>query len=153
MACSFNAWNATTCSQALIDKITTVATGASGKVFHIYDQDVLLGISEDLSFPCVGVVYLGMTPIGTQDDSGGSQQLHFDIIFIFGSKEHDKAQLVSGGKKDSAVTALDLIRKSIIGSTSPTNHMWVFGGEGLVGSKEDAIGYFQSWSTMGVFNA
>ncbi len=112
------------------------------KRFYTYDQETFLDTTQGLLYPCVGIVYEGITSSDRKGDVGKSSNISFGLILLMGEKSRE----VRGTESKEEITLLlDQIRKAIMGKQSPTGHKWRFSFETVHDFKEDSkgLGYYQ----------
>jgi len=112
------------------------------KAFIVYDQEVMLGTTQGLQYPCLGVVYEGI--IGYKGNAGQAAELSASLILLAGDKE---AETRGNEDKTSIVLLLDKIRKTIINTAAPTGHKWEFVMEIPLDIDTKGLGYYMKWKT------
>lgn len=117
-----------------------------GRVFHVYSEEELVERTKGLSFPCVGVIYDGLRSVGEPGKDSGkmgsSAELVVTVMIFF--RQDTKAK---NDPKESVVSQLDVIRKNILRTKSPSGHFWRFQIEAAVAGKEGVLTYLQRWVT------
>lgn len=134
---------AAACVADLISKIKNLDLFRN-KAFEVYDYLSLVDTSEELQFPCLGVVYEGITSQGGKDNTGLATHLACGIFLLAGDKDTEKR-----GTEDKVgiVLLLDQIRNSIKRTKSPTMHNWEFMLEVPFDISKRGLGYYQKWKT------
>ncbi len=123
------------------------------KLFYVYDQEVFLESSEELQYPCAGVIWEGIYSKNKPGDMGKSSFVSVAVVLLAGERTLDATQ-----KEDkTAITLiLDKVRKAILGQRSPTGHKWEFAlesphdlikGSGMdKNERPNGLGYYQRWT-------
>lgn len=136
---------ATLCIEDLQSKLQGLPEVAA-KTFWVYDEADLFDTVKQLQFPATGVVYEGIRAVSETDKSSGRQGISGELIASV-------ALLILPGIKGSAsvkvqaVDFLDQMRNTIMGTRSPTGHLWKFVVEAAATEKNGAVVWLQRWST------
>lgn len=134
---------AANCMADVLNKIRELPE-VGNKTLYCYDYDILNDVSEEINFPCVGVVYEGMTSVGGNDRTGLSTYLVCGIFLLAG----DKSSEIKGVEpKEDIVLLLDKIRNQIKNTVAPTKHRWEFVLEIPFDISNRSLGYYQKWKT------
>lgn len=135
---------AVSCIEDIENRIKTVPA-IGNRVFHVSSEDEIIEKTKGVSFPCVGVIYSGMTATneaGSSARMGQSAELVVSILLFF--RQDSRA---TNDPKDSTVAVLDEIRRKIMATKSPSNHFWRFKVEAAVEGGKGLMTYLQRWST------
>lgn len=135
---------AVSCIEDLEAKIRLVPA-IGGRVFHVASEDEIVERTKGMAYPCVGVIYTGMTASGEQGSSakmGQSVELVASILLFF--RQDSRA---TSDPKESTIAVLDAIRRNIMTTKSPSGHYWRFKMEVPVEGGKGVMTYLQRWST------
>lgn len=145
---------ATACVDDISARVADV-DGVTGKVFSVLSPDDLSAKTKHIKSPSVGVIYNGITPIGSGDPQnkgmGGICNISV-VLFVEGSGVGNL------DLKNEAARLLDLMRFAIrrkdrpTEARSPSGHYWRFSGEQPAGNVGRYSVYVQKWSTMVTVN-
>ena len=117
-----------------------------GKSFWVYNEEHLMDKTKGISFPAVGVIYEGIRSISENYKdtykTGFSGELVTSVIVL---QRPDNISYAD--TKTPAVALLDMIREKILGSRSPTGHVWRFVVEASATEKHGVVIWLQRWST------
>jgi len=136
----------------LVSRIATVPS-VKNKLVYMYDQDDLLNWEQALSYPMVGVVYVGMRGKDDSSKTGLASELICDVYVMGDTQCNDKSAVTIGGvsSKDVKVKTtelLDSIRGAIKCNTAPGGRKWKFVHEFPAPFRENDLAYVQRWSTV-----
>lgn len=134
---------ASSCVADITAKIKTLDL-FKNKAFEVYDYLALVDTTQDIKFPCVGVVYEGITTKGGDDRTGLATYLTCGIFMLAGDKD---TEIKGTEKKADIVLMLDMIRNNIKRTKSPTMHNWEFMLEIPFDISKRGLGYYQKWKT------
>lgn len=137
---------ASLCTDDIREKIKNLPEFAK-KVFEVYDYATLVDTSQELQYPCVGVVYEGMTSVGGSDKTGLSSYLVCGIFLLAGDKDSETKGVEN---KTDIVLLLDNIRNCIKTTKSPTMYPWEFMLEVPFDISNRGLGYYQKWKTTAI---
>lgn len=123
-----------------------------GHAWHVLSDAELLAYHKGLLFPCMGIVYDGITPVqkprdpapqaGSVGGGGVSSVLRCTFIIL------DRANtLLLEDTKNSTTLVVDSVRSAMLRRKSPTGHVWRFQLEVAVPSAKGTAGYIQRWET------
>lgn len=135
---------AVSCIEAIEERIRAVPA-IGNRVFHVSSEDEIVEKTKGMAYPCVGVIYSGMTAVtesGSSARMGQSAELVVSILLFF--RQDTRA---TNDPKESTVAVLDLIRKQIMATKSPSGHFWRFKVEAAVEGGKGVMTYLQRWST------
>lgn len=135
---------AISCIEDIEKKIKSVAA-VGNRVFHVASEAEIVEKTKGLAYPCVGVIYTGMTAIsetGSTSKLGQSAELVVTVLLFF--KKDSRA---TNDPKESTVAVLDSIRKNIMATKSPSGHYWRFKVEAAVDGGESLMTFMQRWAT------
>ncbi len=135
---------ATTHVNDLIRRIKSISA-VSSKVVYVYDQDALLDAKQKLSYPAVGVVYLGLKGKTDSSLTGKATNLVCDIYLL--GAESCNANTISDKDKQKATKILDDMRNAIICDLAPSKRKWKFVLESPIDVGESILSYIQRWET------
>lgn len=129
------------CIKDLENKVKSLPEFAE-KAFVVYDQDVMLGTTQGLQYPCAGVIYEGI--LGYKGSAGQGAEVNASIVVLAGDKD---AETRGNEDKTAIVLLLDRIRKSIINTPAPTGFKWEFVLEIPLDIDSRGLGYYMKWKT------
>lgn len=135
---------AVSCIEDIEAKIRAVPA-IGNRVFHVASEDEIVERTKGMSYPCVGVIYSGMTAInesGATAKLGQSAELVVSILLFF--RQDSRA---TNDPKESTVAVLDAIRRNIMATRSPSGHHWRFKVEAAVEGGKGLMTFLQRWST------
>jgi hypothetical protein len=135
---------AISCTEDIANKIANDPL-IKGRIFTIYSEEELIERTKAISFPCVGVVYDGITAVGeagTTGKQGLSTELTVSLMVFF--RQNTRA---TNDPKLTMVDLMDRLRELIIATRSPSGHLWKFKVEVPVQGKNGILAYIQRWST------
>lgn len=131
------------CMADVLNKLSELPE-VGNKTLYCYDYDILTDAAQELQYPCVGVVYEGMTSVGGNDRTGLSSNLVCGIFLLAGDKDTETRGVEN---KTDIVLLLDKLRRQIKNTTSPTRHRWEFVLEIPFDISNRSLGYYQKWKT------
>lgn len=135
---------AISCIHDLDLKVQSIAM-FRGKTFAVYSEDEIIERTKGISFPCIGLIYNGITAlpeIGVTNKSGGSGEVVVSLLVLF-----RQSTIATASPKEEIIERLDEIRSKILNTRSPTGHLWKFQVEIPVVGKLGVLAYMQRWST------
>lgn len=137
---------ATECIQDLINKINTLPL-VKNKTLWVYDEEQLMDKTKGLTFPAVGVVYEGIR--STDDFPGRSGKVGFTSELVASLMLLTRQDAPTGKSSHlPAVQLLDDIRQCILGTRSPTGHLWKFIVEAAASEKHGTVVWVQTFARV-----
>lgn len=135
------------CVEDLIAKVSAVLPPGDERAIYVYDEDVFGDASKQLSYPAVGVIYVGTQGKPQARGNGLSAELSFVLIFM-----SDEVRFDTSGRADKseATGLLKAIRDAIKCTRSPTGHIWNFSAEAPRGVVDKHMVYYQKWTVDAV---
>lgn len=132
------------CVTAMTGLVQSIAD-VNGKTFQIYEADELEDIAKLTKFPAAGVIYEGMRSVPESekqtDKLGYSSELILSLCVL-----NQGEKLGTEGHKDPSMLLMDVLRKAILGKTSPTGHKWRFVVEAPAAAKKNRVIWVQRWA-------
>ena len=130
------------CCDDLIARVKTVPEFAEKTEYVMSEQD-LIAMLKGAKFPMAGVVYGGVAAnSGDPSRQGMAADLTATVLIIV------QGSAVGGlDQKSEALRLLDVVRKTIRLTVSPSGHKWRFVREVPAGAIGNAVIYRQTWST------
>ena len=134
---------AVACWEDIMSRVMTVPEFAEKCVSVLSEQDVATML-KGAKFPMSGVIYGGITANQSADPSrqGMAGELSCTVVVIVQGNAIGNLD-----QKNEAARLLDLTRKAIRLSISPTGNKWRYGGERPIASTGNAVIYTQRWTT------
>ena len=126
------------------------------KTVSVYGQEDLLNAKIKLSYPCAGVLYLGMQSNGSKSGAGVSVDITCEVYLIGGTICESQAEQ----QKSKVLSALAEIRSAILDQTAQVTgarRAWSFKKEVPVALKDaegvELLAYVQRWSTVALLTS
>ncbi len=135
---------ANACVDDLESKVQLVAEFKT-RTFTVYSEDELIEKTKGIGYPCVGIIYNGITSqpeVGATQKIGGSGEIIVSLLVMFRQNTIAKVD-----PKEQIIGKLDQIRSKIMCTKSPTGHFWKFQMEIPVVGKSGLLAYVQRWAT------
>ena len=132
------------CMDDLEAKVQLIAEFRN-KTFSVYSEEELIEKTKGIGYPCIGVIYNGITSqveVGSTQKVGGSGEIIISLLVMIRQNTIAKAD-----PKEQIIGKLDQIRSKIMGTKSPTGHFWKFQMEIPVVGKSGLLAYLQRWAT------
>ena len=132
------------CATDLRNRLQSIADFKNKNLF-VFDEDDLADKIKGVALPAAGVMYEGMRSLseaGSNTKIGLSAELVFSIMVI--SRAENIANVDS---KTPLLNLLDEIRKSLLGTRSPTGHYWKFVVEAATRESKGMVFWVQRWQT------
>lgn len=123
----------------------------SDSIQAVYDHYDLTDAKMTLSYPCLGILYIGMFPNPDGTKTGSSVKVAFELLLIGGERAADYHS--DGDVQLKTLQTLDDIRLKFFDKRSSRSHKWEFAGEfpreiPQVGDDEEPVlAYAQRWQT------
>lgn len=133
------------CVEDLQDKLEALLK-AGKKMFWVYSEADLMNTAKGLSFPATGVVYEGMRAVQEGDKPSMRRGASTEIICVVALIVNPDMK-ASATIKTQAASLLDDFRGALLGTTSPTGHLWRFVVEAQAQEKDGTVVWIQRWST------
>lgn len=133
------------------DALQLIADLNGGKAFHVVNYDALFDESAAVPLPAAGVVYEGTRAAPTENvknshRAGMSCEVGVAIALLTEGK-FPQGEQVQGESHLAAIDLLDLMRRKLLDTKSPTGHSWRFVYEGPVATKKGTTVWIQRWAT------
>lgn len=136
---------AVNCIEDLETRVKRVAL-LTGRTFHVFSEADIMAKTRNVTMPCAGIGYLGLTP--TEDGGKSSVKMGISAILTASIMVFFRQQTFStADQKDEIIQTMDSIRSEVIRTRSPSGHFWEFKAELPGGAAGDILSYVQRWAT------